>query len=381
MASPPLSDGPTAGRRCEARAPRQHATLNVLLKMPGIYDTRGLRADRARNPSGTAAATGDIALPALRRAGLLRLLPRLEVPLQYLLAVPVQHAFRLGDGLVHLLEVLDAERLAADVGMDGDRHDLRALGAFLVQALEAVDALSRPVRGFVVLHDHHRNVVAFHRVRQRDERPVRSRDFSGLVVVDPVADVLDAGCSEVLGRVVGLGEPRPQPPDRPLADELLDRVERVQDHRLLVFFAVDRSLLVAVAHKFPAGVLARLRDARIVNTHARVDRHVRPDFQALVERVKAPEAHAHAVLVPAPVRHVREKRDAGRRGQHLPRHRLRDIPDFEIDDGPDDDALTGGEADVLPVVEPRVSYPVSLDGDFLFFLLFYRFPLGGLLFF
>jgi len=34
------------------RAPRQHATLNVPLKMPEIYDIRALRAGVARNPSG-----------------------------------------------------------------------------------------------------------------------------------------------------------------------------------------------------------------------------------------------------------------------------------------------------------------------------------------
>src|SRR5437867_6344528 len=58
-----------------------------------------------------------------RERGLLRL-PRLRVPIEDLLAVPVQHAFEFGDALVHLLKVLDAERLAADVGVDGDRHYL-----------------------------------------------------------------------------------------------------------------------------------------------------------------------------------------------------------------------------------------------------------------
>jgi len=47
-----------------ARSPAARDALNVLLKMQGIYYTRGLRAGVARNPSGTPAATGNLALPA-----------------------------------------------------------------------------------------------------------------------------------------------------------------------------------------------------------------------------------------------------------------------------------------------------------------------------
>src|SRR5258706_9153604 len=111
-------DQQPGGDAAKRALPGSTRRSEALTKMPRIYDTRGLRAGRARDPSGTAAATGDIALPALRRAGLLRFFPRLQIPVEDLLAVPVQHAFELGDALVHLLQVLDAERLAADVGMD-----------------------------------------------------------------------------------------------------------------------------------------------------------------------------------------------------------------------------------------------------------------------
>jgi hypothetical protein len=47
-----------------------------------------------------------------------------------------------------------------------------------------------------MLHEHHRNVVEFDRVGQGDERTVRCTDFGRLVVIDPVADVLDAGSGE-----------------------------------------------------------------------------------------------------------------------------------------------------------------------------------------
>src|SRR5690348_7928070 len=48
----------------------------------------------------------------------------LQVPVQNLLAVPVQDTLALGDVIVDGLQVLDAEGVAADVGVDGDGHDL-----------------------------------------------------------------------------------------------------------------------------------------------------------------------------------------------------------------------------------------------------------------
>src|SRR5262245_35636685 len=170
----------------------------------------------------------------------------------------------------------------------------------------------------------------------------------------------------MLGRLVGLGEPRPEPADRALAGELLDGVEAAPDHPRLVLLVVDRSLLVAVAHELPPRVLARLRDARVVHAHARVDRHRRPDLQARVERVEAPEADAHAVLVPAPVGHVGQERRAGRRRQHLARHRARDVPDLEVDDGPDDDALAGRELQLRPVDDGGIGDAVARNGHLRF---------------
>src|SRR2546430_10466359 len=64
-------------------------------------------------------------------------------------------------------------------------------------------------------------------------RPPRSTLFpyttlfrSGLVVVDPVADVLDARRGEVLGRVVSFRQSGPQPAHRPFSRELLDGLEK-----------------------------------------------------------------------------------------------------------------------------------------------------------
>src|SRR5690242_19065347 len=76
--------------------------------------------------------------PAVREDGRSSLLLA-QIPVEDLLAVPDDDAARPGDALDHRLEVFDAERRAADIGVDGDRHDARGLGAFLVEPLEIVD--------------------------------------------------------------------------------------------------------------------------------------------------------------------------------------------------------------------------------------------------
>src|SRR6185437_1137138 len=110
------------------------------------------------------------------------------VPLQYLHPVPVQHPGEAGDTVVDGLQVFDPVRLAGDVGVDGDGHDLGAVLAFGVEAVEGVDAAPGEVFRFVVLHHHHRDVVELDRVRQGHQRAVGGGDLGRLVVVDPVAD-------------------------------------------------------------------------------------------------------------------------------------------------------------------------------------------------
>src|SRR5690348_174562 len=59
--------------------------------------------------------------------------------------------------------------------------------------------------------------------------------------------------------------------------------------------------------------------------------------------MEAPAADSHAVFVEAPVHHVRHQRHAGRRRQKLARHRLGDVPDLVVDDGPEHDAGAAGK--------------------------------------
>src|SRR4051794_20417565 len=80
---------------------------------------------------------------------LLRSLP----PVEDLLAVPEEDAWRSGDAIEDALEIFDPERRAADVGVDGDRHDPRRLGALLVQALEIIHAAALELLARMMLHD------------------------------------------------------------------------------------------------------------------------------------------------------------------------------------------------------------------------------------
>src|SRR3569832_751322 len=67
------------------------------------------------------------------------------VPVQHLLAVPVQHAVESADVVVDLLEILDPVRLAADVGMDSDGAELRPRLALGVEPVELVDGALQEV--------------------------------------------------------------------------------------------------------------------------------------------------------------------------------------------------------------------------------------------
>src|SRR5271163_3167785 len=85
--------------------------------------------------------------------------PRPQIPVENLRSVPMQHAGIAVDVVVDRFEVFDAVGLAADIGVDRDGHDLGALRPFLVKPLETVDAARREIGRFMVLHEHHRDVV------------------------------------------------------------------------------------------------------------------------------------------------------------------------------------------------------------------------------
>src|SRR5665213_2606326 len=90
------------------------------------------------------------------------------IPVENLLAVPVQHALVLVHVVVNLLEIFDPVRLAADVRMDRQRAELRARLALGIKPVELVDGALEQIVALVMLDQHHRNVVELDGVGQRD---------------------------------------------------------------------------------------------------------------------------------------------------------------------------------------------------------------------
>src|SRR5215468_11401042 len=112
------------------------------------------------------------------------------VPLQNLFARPEENVlllFQIGKGL---LEILDSMRDATDIRMNRYGHHASAFRSFNVQRCELILGSAEKLLCFVVLKNHHWDVVQLHRIRQRNDRPMRSFDLVRLVVVDPVSDIL-----------------------------------------------------------------------------------------------------------------------------------------------------------------------------------------------
>ncbi len=193
----------------------------------------------------------------------------------------------------------------------------------------------KQIVALVMLHDHHRDVVELDRIGQRDQRAALRADRGRLVVIDPVADVSDAGGGEQVGGLQRLGQARPEPAHRPPSAEALQDVEAAPDGRGLIGEQVHRHLIVAVAHELPTGAPRLLGDARIVLADAGIDGERRPQRAAREQFEEPPGPHPHAVFVPAPVGNVGQQHLPGRRRQDLARHRPRDVPHLVIDDGPD----------------------------------------------
>src|SRR6185436_9216161 len=97
-----------------------------------------------------------------------------------------------------------------------------------------------------------------------EQRAVGGVDDRRLVVIDPVADIFDAGAGEDFRRVERFRQPGAEPAERTLAAEALEDRKRALDHGLLVRLRMDRPLLVGMAHEFPAVGARLFGDTRIV---------------------------------------------------------------------------------------------------------------------
>src|SRR5262245_15136353 len=100
---------------------------------------------------------------------------------------------------------------AADIRMDRDRHHAGAFRSFGVERLELILRPAEELLRLVVLKNHHRYVIQLYRIREREKRAMGGLDLVGLVVIDPVSDVLEPSFREKIESLRRLGEPRAEP--------------------------------------------------------------------------------------------------------------------------------------------------------------------------
>ena len=227
--------------------------------------------------------------------------------------------------------------------MHGEGHHPRVLGAFRVEAVELVLDPLQPFGRGVVLDHHHGNVVELDRVRHGDETARGGADLVGLIVVDPVGDVLDALGGQMVERLPCLREARPEPALGLPARELRQHLDRLADGRALIGQDMHGALDHAMGHELPSRLEHGPRHGLVGLDNMSVDGGGRAQLPLGERLEKPPEAHAHAVVVPGPVRHVGHGAHALGSGQILAGHRLLDVPLLDVDDGPHGDAGALGQ--------------------------------------
>ena len=186
-----------------------------------------------------------------------------------------------------------------------------------------------------MLDQHHRDVVAFLRVGNVDDRLAAGLEPHRLVVEHPVGDVVVAFLGEDIGRLPGFGEARPEPAARPLAGQPSRCTSA-----LLLMSARSFSTFCMLRWVKPWPMNSQLRSTQALTRSGKafdrdaVDVHHARNLELVIDLQQPPEADAVAVFVPAPVRNVGHRRAAGRRREHRARHGLRRVPFLDIGDGP-----------------------------------------------
>src|SRR5262245_6429055 len=265
---------------------------------------------------------------------LLRLRSGLHVPVRDLRAGPEQDVPLLADLLVDLAEIFGAMRRTHDVGMHRDRHHARRAFGVLVDLLELVHGALVELARLVMLDQHHRDVVAFLRVGNVENRLAARLHPYRLVVEHPVGDVIVAFLGKNIRRFPCFGESRPEPAAWTLTGRFFDHFGAFADIRAFVLDLLHVALGVTVADELPFAIDAGLHDVGESIHRDTVDVHDAGNLEVVVDLQKPPEADAIAVFVPAPVGDVWHRRAPGRRCEHRAGHCLGRVPFLDIGDGP-----------------------------------------------
>src|SRR5437762_3477275 len=201
---------------------KQFCNKDVLnSKSSGIGDPAGTRSPHSQDSSAfmngpvESFGTSPESVPPSRREHedlcLLEEAEACSLPVQNLFPRPEENMLLLLQVSKGLLEVLDPMRHSADVRVDRNRHDSGAVRSFSVERLELILGSAKKFLRFMVLENHHRDVVQLYRIRERNERAMRRFDLVGLIIVDPVGDIVKAGFGQEIESLFSFCEPWTKP--------------------------------------------------------------------------------------------------------------------------------------------------------------------------
>src|SRR5579884_621289 len=146
--------------------------------------------------------------------------------------------------------------------MYADGHDASGFCGFRIEAVESINAALEEYVGFVMVRDHHRDVVDLRAIRNGEDWTAGGFGPQRLIVEYPIAKPCQAAFGDVIKRMVCLTAAGTKPPRRPFPGKRLYDVERFSNHGALVLDLLDRHLHVAVRHELPSGIARRSRHLR-----------------------------------------------------------------------------------------------------------------------
>src|SRR6266571_899645 len=265
------------------------------------------------------------------------------------------HAFAPEDVLERGIERADAVRHAAQVRVQGDRHDAARFGAFFVEHVElAHDHVAELRRGAVAPLER-RLVVDLGAVGHGHEPPsALELHHIRLIVVHPVADVLAAFGGEKFERVPGFLQPRAQPAGRPRAGRFRDRVERAADGAALLArpqLVEPPRVALVVPHELPVARLALVDDLGVLRAQVAVQSRRAAHAVAVEHFHEAKDAHAVAVIARGPCGHVGRLHARAARAR---RYALGKGEELDIRDHPERDARPARPFEPRPAMDRRV---------------------------
>ena len=159
------------------------------------------------------------------------------------------------------------------IGMHTDRHDTGNCFAFTPQSLKLVNTSHIQFLRTVILKQHHRDVVQFHGVRNRQHWFRFGLQPNRLVVQNPIGHVLNPCSRQTIQGVVIFRQTRAFPTHRELARKTFDGVNCRLNRFSLICQLVHRALHKTMTHDFPVLLERSFNDAWITVANNPVRSH------------------------------------------------------------------------------------------------------------